>query len=170
MTVIVNILAHTPPWVFPLIAAVIWLGSIGLYDRAVPLLLLFVLPVVLLAMSIATAIGTSAPPLAAASGWVAAAAVGGLLGWSSAEKPREIDPMAARIIIPGSPIPLIVCIAIVTWRYLFGYLYGRYPALLANERYALAFIAGTALLAGVMFGRLCRYGAWYWRRARPRNT
>lgn len=170
MTVIGNILAHTPPWVFPLIAAVIWLGSLSLRDRAVPPRLLVVLPVILLAMSIATSIGTSAPPLAALAGWVAAVALGSLLGWRSAAEPGAIDPGARRIVIPGSPIPLIVCVAIAVWRYLFGYLYGRYPVLLQDGTYALAFIAGGAFLAGVMLGRLCRYGTWSPRRPAQGNA
>jgi hypothetical protein len=40
--------------------------------------------------------------------------------------------VAGRIVVPGSVIPLLVCIAIVLWRYFFGYLDGRYPELRAR--------------------------------------
>jgi hypothetical protein len=162
---ITNILTRTPVWVFPLIAAVIWLGSLNLRERAVPLRLLFVLPAVLLAMSIGNSIGTSAHSLPALAGWAISLAVGGAIGWSTSRQPRSIDLAAGRIVVPGSVVPLLVCIAIVVWRYFFGYLYGRYPELRADSDYVLALIAGSALLGGVMAGRMCRYGVSYWQAA-----
>jgi hypothetical protein len=163
IVIITTILARTPLWVFPLIAAVIWLGSLSLRERTVPLRLLFVLPAVLLVMSIGNAIGTSAHPLSALAGWTVSLTVGGAIGWSTSREPRSIDLVAGRIVVPGSVIPLLVCIAIVAWRYVFGYLYGRYPELRADREYALALIAGSALLGGIMAGRMCRYGFCYWR-------
>jgi hypothetical protein len=163
--VITNILARTPLWVFPLIAAVIWLGSRSLRERAVPLRLLFVLPAVLVVMSIGNSFETAAPALPALMGWAVSLLVGGAIGWSTSRAPRSIDLAAGRIAVPGSVVPLLVCIAIVVWRYVFGYLYGRYPELRADGDYALALIAGSALLGGIMAGRMCRYGVCYWRAA-----
>lgn len=165
LIVITNILTRTPVWVFPLIAAVIWLGSLGLRERSVPLRWLFILPAVLLVMSIGNSIGTAANSLAAVAGWVIAATAGGSVGWSTSRQPRSIDLVAGRIVVPGSVIPLLVCIAVVTWRYVFGYLYGRYPELRADGDYALALIVGSALLGAIMAGRMCRYGVCYWQAA-----
>jgi hypothetical protein len=84
-----------------------------------------------------------------------------LIGWNLAQKPLALDPKAGRITLPGSMIPLTVSVSIVVLRYVFGYLYGRYPELVANPNYALALIAGGALLGGVTFGRYGRIGMWY---------
>jgi hypothetical protein len=159
---VTNVVTRTPVWVFPLIIAVVWLGSLGLRDRTVSLRLLFVLPVVLLSMSVGDLLGTTTNPLRALMGWAIAAAIGAALGWSASREPRSIDVAAGRIVVPGSVIPLLVCIGIVTWRYAFGYLYGRYPDLRADGDYALALIVGNTLLAGVMFGQVFSYGAAYW--------
>jgi hypothetical protein len=88
------------------------------------------------------------------------------------QKPLTIDPKAWRIkawrikarqmTLRRNLVPLIVCVAIIVLRYAFGYLYGRYPELLADRNYALALIAGGTLLGGIMFGRCARLGQCYW--------
>jgi hypothetical protein len=162
MNAIVNIVEQTPVWVFPLIVVVLWLGSINLRERNVPLRSLFVLPVVMLVMSIGNSIGTSAGPRTALVAWLCSAVIGAVIGWPLTRRPRAIEPKSGRMVLPGSAIPLIVCIAIIVLRYAFGYLYGRYPDLRADGNYALALIAGGALLGGVMLGRYGRLGLWYW--------
>lgn len=162
MSAIVNIIGQTPVWVFPLIVVVLWLGSINLRERNVPLRSLFVFPVVMLVMSIGNSIGTSAGPWMALADWLCSAVIGAFVGWQLTQRPRAIEPKSGRVILPGSAVPLIVCIAIFVLRYAFGYLYGRYPDLRADGNYALALIAGGALLGGVMVGRYGRLGLWYW--------
>ena len=162
MNAIVNIIGHTPVWVFPLIAAVLWLGSINLRERTVPLRSLLIFPLVMLVLSIGNSTGTSARPLVALVDWLFSAAIGAVIGWHLTQRPPAIEPKSGQIILPGSVIPLIVCIALVVLRYGFGYLYGRYPDLRADGNYALALITGGALLGGVMIGRYGRLCLWYW--------
>jgi hypothetical protein len=161
MNTIIQIVRQTPIWVFLLFAVVIWLGSINLRERTMSLRLLFVLPVVMLVLSIGNAIGSAAEPLFVLVDWLFSAAVGVVIGWKLTQKPLMIDPTAGRLTLPRSVIPLIVCVAIITLRYAFGYLYGRYPELRADRNHALALIAGSTLLGGVMFGRCARLGQWY---------
>ncbi len=162
MSAIVNIIGHTPIWVFPLIVVVLWLGSINLRERNVPLRSLLVFPVVMLVLSIGNSVGTGAGPLTALVAWLFSAAIGAAPGWYLTQRPRAIKSRSGRIIVQGSVIPLLVCIALIALRYAFGYLYGRYPDLRADQGYALALIAGGALLGGVMLGRYGRLGLWYW--------
>ena len=169
MSAIVNIIGHTPVWVFPLIVVVLWLGSVNLRERNVPLRSLLVFPAVMLVLSIGNSIGTSAGPLMALGTWLFSAAIGAAVGWYLTQRPRgiepKIEPKSGQIIVPGSVIPLLVCVALITLRYAFGYLYGRYPDLRADQNYALALIAGGALLGGVLLGRYGRLGRWYWQAA-----
>ena len=165
MNVLATIISRTPIWVFPLIVGVLWLASRSVRERAVHPRAMLVFPLVLLALSIGSSIGTSLDPPVAITAWLCSVAVGGVLGWSIAGHPRAIDAASGRVIIPGSIVPLLVCIAIVLWRYAFGYLYGRYPELAADWSYALALIVGAATLGGVMLGRVCRHGLWVWRAA-----
>jgi hypothetical protein len=61
MNVIFAIISRTPIWVWPLIAGVLWLGSLNLRQRTVPLRLAFVFPLVPLVLSVGNATGTAAP-------------------------------------------------------------------------------------------------------------
>jgi hypothetical protein len=170
MNAIANIIGHTPVWVFPLIVAVLWLGSLNLRERNVSLRSLFIFPVVMLVMSIGNSIGTSADPWTALADWLCWAAIGAVIGWYLTQAPRAIKPNPRQIVLAGSAIPLIVCIALIVLRYAFGYLYGRYPELRANENYALVLIAGGASLGGVMLGRYGRLGVWYWKAAASKKS
>ena len=76
MNVILTIIARTPIWVWPLIAGVLWLGSLNLRQRTVPLRLALVFPVVMLALSVGNATGTAAPPPLALASWFIAVALG----------------------------------------------------------------------------------------------
>jgi hypothetical protein len=161
MNVLIQMVRHTPIWVFPLMAAVLWLGSINLRERTMPLRLLFVLPVVMLVLSVGNSIGTAAEPVLVLVDWFFSAAMGAAIGWRLTREPLMIDPKAGRMTLPPSLVPLVVCVAIFVLRYAFGYLYGRYPELLADRNYALALIAGSTLLGGIMIGRCARIGQCY---------
>jgi Family of unknown function (DUF6622) len=161
MTMFINILAHTPVWVFPLIGLVLWLGVINLRQREVALRSLLIYPLVLLALSIGNAMRTSAPATLALMDWLGAAAVGTMIGWRVTRRPVAVDPARRRLTLQGSIVPLVMIAAIVVLRYSFGYLYGRYPELISDPGYALTLIGGGALFGGVMFGRYVRLGVWY---------
>jgi hypothetical protein len=161
MTTIIQIVRNTPIWVFPLFAVVLWLGSINLRERTMPLRLLFVLPAVMFFLSIGNAIGSAAEPRFALVDWLLSGTVGAVIGWKLTQQPLTIDPKAGRMTLPRSVLPLVVCVAIILLRYAFGYLYGRYPELRADSHYALALIAGGTLLGGVLFGRCARLGQCY---------
>jgi hypothetical protein len=162
MNTIIQIVRHTPIWVLPLIAGVLWLGSISLRERTVSLRQLPALPVVMMMLSIGNALGTAATAVVALVVWLFFTTIGGAIGWRLTQRPLAIDPDLGRMTLPGTMVPLVICIAIVVLRYSFGYLYGRYPELRADQFHALTLIAGGALLAGVMFGRCVRLGRCYW--------
>ncbi|MBN8511129.1 MAG: tat pathway signal sequence, partial [Burkholderiales bacterium] len=77
---VIEILRHTPGWVWALLAALLALGLAQLRTRRVPRRRLFVLPAVLLALGLiatATSLRPAAPALAA---WALALAAGVALG------------------------------------------------------------------------------------------
>jgi hypothetical protein len=170
MSAVINIIGHTPVWVFPLIAVVLWLGAINLRERTVSSRSLLVFPLVMLVLSIGNSIGTGAGPLVAVVDWLFSAAIGAGIGWHLTQRPRAIEPWSGRIVVPGSAIPLLVFAALIILRYAFGYLYGRYPELRADQNCALALIAGGAFLGGVMLGRYGRLGLWYRQAAASRKA
>jgi hypothetical protein len=165
MNIILTIITRTPFWVWPLMAGVLWLGSLNLRQRTVPLKLMLVLPAVMLVLSVGNATGTAAAPVLALVSWFVAAVFGAIIGWFVTGRPPAIEPGSGKVVLPGSVVPLAVCVALIVLRFTFGYLYGRYPELRADSHYALALIAGGALLGGVLLGRFGRLCIWYWQAA-----
>lgn len=161
MTTVITIIRHTPIWVFPLIALVLWRGAVNLRQRKLSLRSLFVFPILMLGLSVGNSIGTSAPQNLALADWLGCAAIGMAIGWSLTRDPVAIDPIARKVTLDGSVVPLLVSAGIVLLRYCFGYLYGRYPELRADHNYAFVLIGAGALFGGVTFGRYGKLGFRY---------
>ena len=158
MTMIVAMIEHTPIWVFPLILLVLLMAGRNLRHRNASVRTLFILPVVLLFLSLGNVLGAKLPAATAFPLWFAAVAVGAAIGWAIARPPIRVDRHAGRMELAGSSLPLIVCIGIVALRYYFGYLFGRYPELQGDPTYAIELIVGGALLSGFMLGRYGKLG------------
>lgn len=170
MSVVIAIVQRTPIWVFPLIAAVLWLGAANLRQRTILLRSSLVLPLVMLTLSVGNLIATRAPSAPALLAWLGCTIIGIGLGWSITRRPIAVDPAGRTITLDGSAVPLLVSAGIVVLRYVFGYLYGRHPELVADPTYALTLIGGGALLSGVTFGRTGRIARSYWRDGATSNT
>jgi hypothetical protein len=153
---IVQILQHTPLWVWIALATVGWLGFVQTRDRAVSRARALIFPWAFVLLSLcAVAAGAGELPLALlvwGLGFAAAWAGGGRLvairgaAWSAANK---------RFHVPGSWVPLLLILALFLSKYAFGVAAALNPALLADAR----FIAGTSLAYGAFAGL-------FWARAR----
>jgi hypothetical protein len=155
---ILIMIQHTPPWVWPLIAAVLAFGIYNLRTREIAPPRLVAFPLIMLGLSLGNAIGTAAPVSLAAASWIIAAALGAVAGWAMTGAPLAVDAATRRLTIAGSATPLIVTVAIVVLRYAFGYLYGRHPELRADPALALEIISAGAFLTGITFGRYGKLG------------
>jgi hypothetical protein len=101
-----GILSHTPPWVWALLALLVWLGSLGLKRRRMPLRRIAVVPAVFILWGLS---GLAARPFDAgtiATLWLAGLAGGLLLGMATGPRPLGIDPGSRTVDLPGSVWPL----------------------------------------------------------------
>jgi hypothetical protein len=164
MTGIAEAVAHTPLWVWPLFALVLFLGARNLGTRERPLAPLFILPAIVLILALYNLASSGADLTLVIPAFVVSLAIGAAIGWSLV--PRDVVALRGqgRVRVPGSAAPLLVAIAVLILRYGIGYTYGRWPALRADPALALEFSATGALLAGIVWGRILRM-AWIYRRA-----
>src|SRR3954454_12923368 len=139
MTYAYQILAHTPLWVFALLAYLIWQGIKAMQPRMTPIWRALIVPVVFIVWGISR-IGfgheDGAWPLVA---WIAAASALLPLGVLT-PRPFEVDHATGQIIRPGSVFALIRNLAV----FLLQYAVGVISAIDASDR-ALAIIVGRVL-------------------------
>lgn len=151
----VEIVRHTPAWVWMLLAALLLLGASQLRERRVPRARLFVLPAVLLALGL-SATATSFRPAASALGaWTLALAAGVTIG-------RRLPPPAGArwdaggrtLRLPGSAGPLLWILAVFALRYAAGVALALHPAWREAPAVALPLAATYGAIAGLLLGRV----------------
>ncbi len=148
-----QIVAHTPFWVWPLMALVVWLGLLGLKPRVIPLWRLAVLPVVGLVSSLAGIAQAGQPALALAGGVVALLAalpLGRGLGRRRAVRRLE----GGRLEIAGGWFMLVFGLSIFAARFALGVLFGVLPALEAEPLWIVASGGVGGVVAGIGIGWL----------------
>ncbi len=147
-------ISHTPVWVWPLLALLIWLGIAAMRTRSIRVARLIVLPVVFLGLSIAGLFTSPLPLIEAIGIWLAGLALGSLLGRLIAPRAGvTIDRANRRLTVPGSVVPLILILVIFIGRYAAGYAFGRYPELRQDTTVLIVAASYAAFCSGVMLGR-----------------
>lgn len=154
--IVVQIVTNTPPWVWPLMVLVVWLGVLGLRSRTLPLWRLAILPVVGLVLSFA-GIGQSPQPALALVAWLAALAVALPLGFLLGHRRAVCRLDDGRLEVAGGWFMLVFGLSIFAVRYALGVVFGMAPGLRADPAWiALAggvggFVGGIGLgwLGGV---------------------
>jgi uncharacterized membrane protein len=153
---LIEIVRHTPVWVWALLAALLVLGRLTqLRTRTVSRARLFVLPAVLGALgltSTATAFQPAAPAMAA---WGVALLLGALLGQHlPTPTGARWDATGRRLRLPGSVLPLLVILAVFTLRYTASVALALHPAWREMREVALPLAAVYGAIAGLLLGRM----------------
>ena len=110
-----QILTHTPIWVFPLFAYLVWLGIKAMRPRTVTIWRSLIVPAVFIVWGLSRLLSRQdhAWPLVT---WVAAAAVLLVIGLLTA-RPFELDHTTGEIKRPGSWVPLIRNVMVFALQY-----------------------------------------------------
>jgi pimeloyl-ACP methyl ester carboxylesterase len=143
----IDIVLHTPLWVWPLLALVLWLGWWARRPRTVRPLRLAVLPLVGLGVTISGALQSVMPGLTM-GGWLVglllSLPIGHAIGWRR-EVVRQED---GRVRIAGGWFVLVFAVSIFGARYALGVTFGVWPELARQ----LIWVAGAGLVGGVIAG------------------
>ena len=123
-----EIVAYTPPWVWLVMALVVWLGLQGLRPRIVPAWRPALLPLVSLGLSLSSVAQALHPGLALA-GWSAAFVLALPLGHVIGRRRLVRRRPDGRLDIAGGWFALVFGISIFAVRYALGVLFGVAPAL-----------------------------------------
>ena len=116
MQIAVAILVNTPPWVFALLALLIWQGCVALRPRSQPLPRMLILPAVFFLMGVSRlALGGKSIDLLLA--WVASASLFAAMALYTGPRSVTVDGETGRILCPGSVIPLVRNLTVFVLQY-----------------------------------------------------
>lgn len=151
-----QILIHTPVYVWAILAVLVWRGAAALRDREMTVRSLFIVPAIMLALSLQDVVmkfGANAMPLAA---WALAAAAAALMVWKFGRSRTAPAATPGSVIVRGSWVPLAMMMAIFVTKYAASVLL----AVLPQARQDLPVVAAVCVLFGVFsgcfLGRLAR--------------
>jgi hypothetical protein len=149
-----QILVHTPVYVWVILAVLVWRGTAALREREMTVRSLFIVPVIMLALSLQDVVmkfGANPVPLGA---WAAAAAATTLLVWTRGRS--RIAPAATpgSAIVRGSWVPLAMMMAIFVTKYAAAVLLAVLPHARQDALLAAAVCALFGVFSGCFLGRL----------------
>jgi hypothetical protein len=143
-----QILIHTPIYVWAILAVLVWRGTAALREREMKVRSLFIVPIVMLALSLQDVLmkfGSNAMALAV---WAAAATGMALLVWKFGRSRTAPGSAPGSVIVRGSWVPLAMMMAVFFTRYAASVLL----AILPHARQDVLFAAGVCALSGVFSG------------------
>jgi len=154
---ILDILRHTPTWVFAVLVALVLLGLRQTRARRVPFAMLVALPCAMGLWSVSSLLqGFGGFALVA---WIVlqAACVGIALALG-ARADVQYSPADRRFAVPGSWIPLALMMVIFFTRYAIGVLVAMHPALPGTTVFDLVVGSVCGLSSGAFVARALRIG------------
>jgi hypothetical protein len=112
-----QILTHTPIWVFPLFAYLVWLGVKAMQPRTVTIRRSLIVPAVFIVWGLSRLFSRGQDVMWPLVTWLGAAAILLAIGLLTA-RPIELDHATGEIRRPGSVVPLIRNITVFTLQYI----------------------------------------------------
>ena len=154
---IARILAGTPPWVWALLAALLWLGISQSVARTVGLGRIASLPVAMTGLSFYGTISVFGSAPAVLLAWLAAA---GSAAWWTGRRPlpekTAYDPATNLFTLPGSWLPLALIMGIFLTKYAVGASLAMQPGMNGHAGFAMTVGALYGAFSGVFIGRAGR--------------
>lgn len=147
-----SILTHTPLFVWPLLALLIWGGIQSRKTHTVSWRALLFFPMIMLMWSIYDTVSRAS--VLSVCAWAGSQASGIWLGYLTVCRlPIGFVKERRALVIPGSYIPLILSLSIFALRYSLGVLGALVPDF-AGSFSQLALENGASIVSGMFLGRL----------------
>lgn len=152
-----QILTKTPVWVWALLAFLVYRGVVASVERVTSLRSAFLIPVVMLGLSVQGVASTFSANSPAMPIWLAALLAGTALTWSLVDPSRiSADPSSRTIRQPGSWTPMMLMMGIFLTKYIVGVTLAMHPELKHEAVFAASVCTLYGLFSGVFVGRLLR--------------
>ena len=155
MQFLLEIIQHTPPWVFGILVVLIFLGLQQLRDRRVSRVRLLILPLAMAVLSLTgLARGIGWNPVAFCS-WGAGMATAAVINELLFRAPSGVraEATGGPFLVKGSWTPMIIMLAIFITRYVFAVMLALHPERRADSAFIAASASSLGLLSGIFAAR-----------------
>lgn len=155
MNMLQQIVGNTPVWVWAILAFLLYRGTLASVDRETSLKKVFIIPVVMLVLSlqgIVSAFGAGSDALLV---WLVALAIGIILSRQLFDRDSiRADPQRQVVFQRGSWIPLTLMMGIFLTKYAVGVTLALHPAFRQEPLFAATICAIYGLFNGIFIGKL----------------
>ena len=154
---LLQILTHTPTWVFALFAFLLWMGISQLFPRRASLARITVMPVAMAALAVFGVVSAFADTPWALAAWAATALLAGaaILRLAPAST-AQYNPQTRSFSLQGSVVPLALMMGIFITKYAVGAALSLHPALAHDTLVALAISSLYGAFSGSFVARALR--------------
>ena len=154
---LLQIILHTPKWVFAVFVLLVWLGCKQLMSGSVSLAKVTVVPIAMAGLSLAGVISAFGDSPGALLGWaVAAAALVLVVLQQPLPAGTRYDRAAREFQVAGSAVPLVLMMGIFFTKYVVGVALAMHPELRQQASFAVAVPMLYGAFSGIFAARAVR--------------
>ena len=151
---ILDILEHTPVWVWIVFGALVLLGLQQSRTRDVSIARATILPVVMILLSLSGVVGAFGPVPFALAAWAAGVGLSlALAGKAVAVRGASRSTQPGHLRIPGSFVPVMLIMAVFITKYSAGVALAINPSLAANTAVAVTLSLVYGVFSGLFWSR-----------------
>jgi hypothetical protein len=151
-----QIITHTPVYVWAILAVLVWRGTAALREREMTVRSLFIVPLIMLALSLQDVLMKFGSDALALVVWAGAAAGTTLLVWKFGRPRTAPGSTPGSVIVRGSWVPLAMMMAVFFTKYVASVLLAVLPHARQDVLFAAAVCALFGVFNGCFLGRLAR--------------
>ena len=154
---LMQIILHTPKWVFAVFFLLLWLGARQLLANQVSLTRVTLMPVAMGGLSLYGVASVFGDSFGALLGWAAAAAVmAALVLQRPLHAATRYDAATRQFDVAGSPVPLMLMMGIFLTKYVVGVAIAMHPELRHQSMFAIGVPVLYGAFSGIFMGRSLR--------------
>lgn len=163
-----QIISHTPLYVWAVLALLVYRGLLASRDREISLQKLWIMPVVMLGLSLSSMNGNGVLGGGVWGVWAVGLLAGAALAWKLDGGDRIVVNRAAGTVFQrGSWLPLALMVAIFVAKYAVAVVTAMHPETRHSFPFMLAVTSGFGLFSGMFIGRAARCVAAWLRQPEP---
>jgi hypothetical protein len=153
---LIQILTHTPLYVWAILAFLLWRGAAEMRDRELTLRRMLILPLVMLGLSLNDMALKFDMGMVLVAAWVTGCAAAMLLAWRFGRTRIAAGTAPDRVLVRGSAMPLMLMLAIFLTKYITSVVLVIQPQLAHQLAVAGAICLVFGVFNGLLLGRLAR--------------